>query len=347
MKKHQAFMSRCIELAKKGAGKVSPNPMVGSVLVYDDTIIGEGYHQQYGEAHAEVNCIESVSSNNKIQIPNSVLYVSLEPCSHFGKTPPCVDFILAQNIKKVVIGCKDFSSKVNGKSIQKLKANGVEVIEHVLEKEALELNKRFFTFHQKQRPYIILKWAQSMEGYIGKLNERIKLSGDETDKMVHQWRSEEDAIWVGFQTALTDNPQLNVRHVEGKNPIRIVYDRDLSLSSELKIFNDMQTTLCFNNLKNESKGNVAWIKVLDENYVDEILQYLYQRNILSVLVEGGAKLIQQFIDKGLWDEARCIQTNTSLPAGIKAPEIDKHQTLRNKLLAMDNILYYFNSEFVQ
>ncbi|MBK7763519.1 MAG: bifunctional diaminohydroxyphosphoribosylaminopyrimidine deaminase/5-amino-6-(5-phosphoribosylamino)uracil reductase RibD [Bacteroidetes bacterium] len=341
---HEYYMSRCIELAKKGAGRVSPNPMVGSVLVFGENIIGEGFHQQYGEAHAEVNCIHSVSADNRIHIPDSVLYVCLEPCSHYGKTPPCVDLILAQKIRKVVIGCKDFSSTVNGKGIQKLKDHGVEVIENVLEKEALELNKRFFTFHQKQRPFIILKWAQSKDGFIGKLDERIKLSEDATDTIVHQWRAEEDAIWVGWQTAKTDNPKLNVRHVEGRNPIRIVYDRDLSLPSELNFFKDTQSTICFNNLKSETKGNVEWIDVLGENYIHEILQHLYQRNILSVLVEGGSKLIQQFIDKNLWDEARCIQTNTLLGTGIKVPEMRNHKTLRNEIIATDEIVYYFNSE---
>ena len=337
---HENYISQCLQLAILGAGYVSPNPMVGSILVHENKIIGKGYHQQYGQAHAEVNCLASVNENERNLIPESTLYVSLEPCSHFGKTPPCVDLILKHQIKKVVVACKDISSKVNGQGIDKLRANGVEVIEHILEEKAIEINKRFFTFHIKQRPYIILKWAESKEGYIGNEKEPIKLSNKVSDKIVHQWRAEEDAIWIGFNTLQIDNPQLNVRHVKGKNPIRIVYDKYLDYNPTHHFFDQSQPSFIFNHEIAKDDDKCSFIKIEKVNYIQSIINYLFKQNILSVIIEGGRQLIQEFIDLGLWDEARCIKTPTSLSKGIKAPELKHEIEFQIIESGSDNIHFY-------
>ena len=245
----EQYMGRCIQLAKLGLGNVAPNPMVGAVLVYGNKIIGEGYHQKYGEAHAEVNCINSVSEKNKSLIEKSTIYVSLEPCSHYGKTPPCADLIIQNKIRKVVIGIKDIYKEVDGAGIQKLQNADLEVITGVLENECHDLNKRFFTFHQKKRPYIILKWTQSANGNIGLNGERILISNDYSNRLVHKWRSEEASILVGTNTALIDNPSLTARLWEGNNPVRIVIDKELKLPADLKIFNNKATTFIFNSSK--------------------------------------------------------------------------------------------------
>ncbi len=342
MPSHEYYISRCFELAIKGAGHVSPNPMVGSVLVWEDTIIGEGYHERYGAAHAEVNCIQSVNEDDNDLIEHATLYVSLEPCCHFGKTPPCTDFILQHGIKKVVIACKDFSGKINGQGIQTLKEAGVEVIENILEHEAIELNRRFFTLHQKKRPYIILKWAQSKEGFIGNETQQIKLSTEATDKLVHQWRAEEDAICVGYNTVKIDNPKLNVRHAAGKNPIRIVYDKNLELEQHHHLFDQSQKTIIFNSVLAKEEKNIEWITVEEKNYLLHIVSYLHWHNILSIIVEGGCKLLQQFIDLNLWDEARCIQTNTSLAEGIKAPVLTHHHKW-NEIESESDVIYIYKN----
>jgi len=257
----EQYMSRCIELAKLAAGQVAPNPMVGAVLVYEDKIIGEGYHKKYGEPHAEVNCINSVLAENKDLIEKSTIYVSLEPCSHYGKTPPCVDLIIKNKIKKIVIGCKDIYKEVAGKGIEKLKNSGAEVIVDILENECKDLNKRFFTFHQKNRPYIILKWAQSANGKIGSLSgERILISNDYSNRLVHKWRSDEAAILVGTNTALKDNPSLTTRLWEGNNPIRIVIDKENNLPSTLEVFNHEANTIIFNLYKDSIENNLQFIK---------------------------------------------------------------------------------------
>ncbi|HNF72814.1 MAG TPA: bifunctional diaminohydroxyphosphoribosylaminopyrimidine deaminase/5-amino-6-(5-phosphoribosylamino)uracil reductase RibD, partial [Chitinophagaceae bacterium] len=253
MHTHDYFMQQCLELAGKGLAQVAPNPMVGAVLVYQNQIIGKGYHQQYGQAHAEVHCLNSVLPEHRNYIPDSTLYVSLEPCSHFGKTPPCCHRILEEGIRKVVIATQDPNPEVHGRGVSLLREQGVEVIEGICSEQARFLNRRFFTFHEKQRPYLVLKWAESVEGYIGKKGERIQLSGEETHRTVHRWRSEEQAIWVGYETARNDNPQLNVRLAEGKHPLRLVFDRDLSLPSSLHLFQTAQPTLCFNQVMNRKE----------------------------------------------------------------------------------------------
>ncbi len=323
MNVHETYMQRCIELALTGKNSVAPNPMVGAILVYQDKIIGEGFHLQYGQEHAEVNCINHVPQHFHSVIKDATLYVSLEPCNHYGKTPPCSDFIVQHQIKKVVIGCTDIFEKVNGSGIAKLQAAGVEVIANVLEKECRLLNKRFFTFHEKKRPYIILKWAETANLKMATLtNERLLITNPFTNNLVHQWRSEEAAILVGTTTAKADNPALNNRYwTGGKQPIRLVIDKHLQLDQSLQIFNQQQRTIVFNFLKNEVDGNVQYIQLhSNEDFVTQFLTSCYQQNIQSIIVEGGAKLLQSFIDKHLWDEARVI-TNQDLmiKKGLNSP----------------------------
>ena len=337
----EQYMSRCIQLAELGAGNVAPNPMVGAVLVYDDKIIGEGYHKKYGEAHAEVNCINSVEEKNKHLIEKSTIYVSLETCAHYGKTPPCADLIIKNNIPKVVIGTKDIYKEVAGAGIEKLKNAGIEVLTGVLENECIDLNKRFFTFHQKQRPFIILKWAQSSNRKIGSERERILISNDYSNRLVHRWRSEEAAILVGTNTALKDDPLLTTRLWKGKNPIRIVIDKNLKLPHELKIFSKTTNTIIFNSLKNTIEENVEYIKLENKNFLEEMLRALYKLNIQSMLVEGGAKTLQSFIDAGLWDEARVITNEEMIiESGIDAPEIKSFKLIKQERYFSDLINYY-------
>jgi diaminohydroxyphosphoribosylaminopyrimidine deaminase/5-amino-6-(5-phosphoribosylamino)uracil reductase len=341
-----------MQLAKLGAGNVAPNPMVGSVLVFDDKIIGEGYHQKYGEAHAEVNCINSVEDENKWLIEKSTIYVSLEPCSHHGKTPPCVDLIIKNKIKKVVIGCIDVYKEVAGKGIQKLRDAGTEVITGVLEKECIDFNKRFFTFHQKYRPYIILKWAQSVNGQIAVssensdenikgINKRTFISNEYSNRLVHKWRSEEAAILIGTNTAMLDDPILTTRLWPGKNPLRIVIDKELQLSPALKVFNSDAKTIIYNLKKDSTGENYVFIKLENENFTEQILHSLFEMNIQSVLVEGGAKTLQAFIDNDLWDEARVIiNKDLLLENGIAAPELSNCFIEKKERYDSDEINYY-------
>ena len=336
-------MQRCLDLALEGVGHVAPNPMVGAVLVYADTIIGEGYHWQYGEPHAEVNCIKSVSPANVSLISKSTLYVSLEPCSHFGKTPPCTDLIIEKKIPEVVIGCKDIYSEVNGKGIEKLKAAGIKVVVGVMEKEAIAINKRFFIFHQLHRPYIILKWAQSNDGKIGALNgERIFISNEFTNRLVHKWRSEEAAIMVGTNTALHDDPALTTRLWPGNDPLRVVIDMDLKLPLSLQLFDGAVRTIVFNQQKQEASGNVSYYKInKNEKTLHQILDTLYELKVQSMIVEGGAKLLQSFIDAGLWDEARVISNKQlAISNGINAPVLSKNELLHTMQLETDIIHTY-------
>jgi diaminohydroxyphosphoribosylaminopyrimidine deaminase / 5-amino-6-(5-phosphoribosylamino)uracil reductase len=324
-----------------GVGNVAPNPMVGAVLVYDQSIIGEGYHMQYGQAHAEVNCVNSVADSSLIN--KSTLYVSLEPCAHFGKTPPCADLIIECQIPRVVIGCRDSFDAVNGKGIEKLKAAGVHVTVGVLENECIEINRRFFTFHTKQRPYVILKWAQSADGKIGSGNaQRILISNDITNKLAHKWRSEEAAIMVGTNTALLDDPALNTRLWPGKDPLRIVIDKDQRLPAYLKLFNGSSPTLIFNYLKEEDTGALRFIK-LDgqQSILTQMLGRMYQEQVQSVIVEGGAKLLQSFIDEDVWDEARVI-TNSALTIGegVDAPMLRNYLQVQEKHIKNDTITFF-------
>ena len=336
-------MKRCLQLAALGAGHVAPNPMVGAVLVHEGTIIGEGYHQQYGQAHAEVNCIKSVHETDKNRIGQSTLYVSLEPCSHFGKTPPCAKLIIENEIPEVVIGCRDPNELVNGKGIALLKEAGINVTEDVLKKECIELNKRFFTFHTLHRPYIILKWAQSSDGKIGGANgERISISSDLTNRQVHQWRSEEASILIGTNTANNDDPVLNTRLWSGRDPVRLVIDRKLRLSSSLHLFDRTISTIVFNTMKEEINDNLLYVKIPDTaDFLQTMMTILYEKNIQSVLIEGGAKLLQSFIDSGWWDEARII-TNEKLIIGngVAAPVLLNCLLMANQKIDSDTINFY-------
>lgn len=351
MQTAEIYMERCIQLAQLGAGSVAPNPMVGAVLVHNNRIIGEGWHKQYGGPHAEVNCIASVQEEDKHLISDSTIYVSLEPCAHFGKTPPCADLIIQHKIKEVVVGCRDPFIAVNGKGIEKLQQAGAQVTVGVSEKECLALNKRFFTFHTLQRPYIILKWAQTGDSFIAFLpddagkQERLFITNTTTNTLVHKWRSEEAGILVGTRTALADNPSLTTRLWQGNSPVRMVLDMDLKLPAHLHLFNGEQRTIVFNKHKQAEQENVLFYKI-DEtsNIVEQICKALYELHILSVIVEGGSKLLQSFIDANLWDEARII-TNTNLHTGqgLPAPVLQNGQLITNTTLLNDTIAVWQNT----
>lgn len=317
-------MLRCIELAAAAAGRVSPNPMVGAVLVHGHRIIGEGRHEVYGGPHAEANCIVSVAPEHLGLMPTSTMYVSLEPCAHSGKTPPCADLIIRKKIPRVVVGCRDPFKEVDGKGIERLTANGVEVITGVLEKECIDLNKRFFTFHTRHRPFIVLKWAQTGNGMIASgSRERLMISNEYSNRLVHKWRTEEAAILVGTNTAQIDDPALTARLWKGVSPVRLVVDMDLRLPDSLQLFNRQVRTIVFNTIKHEEAGNLLYYQVThDVSLVLQITHALYQLNIQSVLVEGGAQLLQSFIDEKMWDEARIITNpDISAPDGLPAPTL--------------------------
>ena len=321
---HEMYMHRCLELAKLGIGNVAPNPMVGAVLVHDDTIIGEGYHRKYGEAHAEPNCIDSVKDSDKHLIPASVMYVTLEPCVHHGKTPPCADLIIKNKISKVVVGCRDPFKEVNGKGIERLEQAGIGVVQGILENECKELNKRFLTFHTQHRPYIILKWAESRNGKIaGAGSTRLFITNEFANTLVHKWRSEESAILVGTNTARADDPELTTRLWTGKNPIRLVVDMDLKLPSSLKVFNNKAKTIIFNKIMHEERDNLAFYQVTnDVSLVHQVANALFRLKIQSVIVEGGARLLQSFIDEEMWDEARIIRNgDLVIENGLASPEL--------------------------
>ena len=345
---HTLYMRRCLQLAKLGGANVAPNPMVGAVLVFNDRIIGEGFHQFYGKAHAEVNCINSVSDADKKLIPLSTLYVSLEPCAHFGKTPPCADLIIQLKIPTVIIGCRDPFEKVDGKGIEKLRAARVNVETGILEEECTTLNKRFFTFHTKKRPYVILKWAQTANAFIANpdpSNDRLRISNAYSNRFVHKWRSQEASILVGTNTALYDDPELTTRLWPGKSPIRLVLDMNLRLPHRLKVFDRSVRTIVFNSIKEEDANEILYYRLTgNENIAKQIVNALYQLDIQSVLVEGGAKLLQSFIDTEIWDEAKVI-TNTRLTLGnhqnpvngLRAPVLNSAQFVEEIILGSDTI----------
>jgi diaminohydroxyphosphoribosylaminopyrimidine deaminase / 5-amino-6-(5-phosphoribosylamino)uracil reductase len=320
------FMVRALELAELGKGNVAPNPMVGCVIVNNGKIIGEGYHQEYGKAHAEVNAINSVK--NRELLPESTLYVVLEPCSHFGKTPPCSDLIVKEKIPNVVIGTSDPFDKVAGSGIEKLKKAGCNVEVGVLEEECKDLNRRFFTFHQKRRPFIILKWAQTEDGFID-VDRSIQDYGQPTwitnelsRIAVHKMRSEESAILVGTNTVLKDNPSLTVRVWSGRQPLRLVVDRCLRLPAEVELFNQKCPTVVFTSKVAESKPNLEYQKIIfDGSEIEQILDILYRRNILSLIVEGGRELLLSFIKNSLWDESYIFVGRRLFQKGVQAPKI--------------------------
>lgn len=313
------YMHRALELAQLGQGRVSPNPMVGCVIVHNERIIGEGWHQKYGDWHAEVNAIRAVV--DELLLPESTVYVTLEPCAHFGKTPPCADLLVDKKVKRVVVAAADTNPLVGGKGIARLRAAGIAVTTGVLEKEARWQNRRFFTFMEKQRPYVILKWAQTADGFIARpdFNSRW-ISGELARRLVHKWRGEEAAIMVGTNTAHYDNPHLNVRNWSGDDPIRIVIDRNLRLSPSLHLFDQTQVTLCYNLLKDESSDYVQYIKCQNpETLIPEIMADLYRRKVQTVFVEGGSVLLQECIDQQVWDELRIFTSEKTFGKGIYAP----------------------------
>lgn len=349
-------MQRCLQLAELANGDVAPNPMVGSVLVYEGKIIGEGYHKEYGKGHAEVACIASVKDEHRHMISQSTLYVSLEPCAHFGKTPPCADLIVAQKIPNVVVGCRDSFTEVNGKGIERLKAAGVKVETGILEEACRDLNKRFFTFHTEHRPYVTLKWAQTADGKIANEDySRVLISSSYTNRLVHRWRSEEIAIVVGTNTALFDDPELSTRNWPGKNPVRVVVDMNLRLPSSLKLFDGVIPTIVFNLHRHTlpfEKISAAQLQEIgvgyyqvteDVNLVHQLMNGFYQLDIQSILVEGGTKLLQSFIDEGLWDEARIITNDTMiLGTGLPAPALKGGKLVKTEIMFTDSIRYFKN-----
>lgn len=328
METNSYYMTRCLELAGKGLGSTGANPMVGSVIVYRDRIIGEGYHQKYGENHAEVNAIEAVK--NKELLKNSTLYVNLEPCSHHGKTPPCSDLIIRRGIPRVVIGTVDPNFMVAGRGIQKMEQSGIKVKVGFLEKKCRFLNRRFFTFHEKKRPYIILKWAESADGFIDIARSKDTpigphwISGPYERMLVHKWRSEEMAILTGTNTVEKDNPSLNVRDWVGNSPERFVIDRTLRLNKELKLLNGSSPCVIFTEKKQiASDGNKIIQIDFGTNIWPQVMEYLYNRELVSVLIEGGSKTINSLIDTGLWDEARVFRGYKNFGNGVRAPVIPK------------------------
>ncbi|WP_256005921.1 MULTISPECIES: bifunctional diaminohydroxyphosphoribosylaminopyrimidine deaminase/5-amino-6-(5-phosphoribosylamino)uracil reductase RibD [Pedobacter] len=325
----ELYMRRCLELAEMGIGNVSPNPMVGCVIVHNDTIIGEGYHARFGEAHAEVNAINDVFRLHGEHAPQllreATLYVNLEPCAHHGKTPPCADLLVKHQIKEVIIGNKDPFADVNGKGIARLRDAGIAVETGLLEQECSQLNRRFFTRITQHRPYIILKWATTANGYFAPKNTLQEwISGPLAKKLVHKWRTEEDAILIGKRTAMADNPLLTTREWTGKNPVRILIDRQLQVSTSSHLFNDQSKTLILNEVKTKTENNICYIQMEDmQNYLPQKIAFqLYLMDIQSVIIEGGANTLCQFIKAGLWDEARVFTSATSWQEGVRSPQVN-------------------------
>ncbi|TVZ25374.1 diaminohydroxyphosphoribosylaminopyrimidine deaminase [Gillisia sp. Hel_I_86] len=328
---HEKYIKRCIQLAENGLGTTYPNPMVGSVIVHNKKIIGEGWHHKAGEPHAEVNAINSVK--DKSLLKKAVIYVSLEPCSHYGKTPPCSDLIVASGIKKIVIGSVDPFPAVSGKGIKKLMDAGCEVILGILDAECKALNKRFFTYQKHQRPYIILKWAQSVDGFLAPISseenhprEPVWITNKYSQQLVHKWRSEEAAILVGTNTAVMDNPKLNTRLWKGTNPVRVLLDRQLRLTDDSALLDESIKTIVIcgeearnSNTKTSSENLIFETIDFEKEITSEICKVLYTHCIQSVIIEGGATTLQSFIDAGLWDEARIFTGDAHFKKGIKAP----------------------------
>lgn len=350
MKIHENYINRCIKLAENGRGTTYPNPMVGSVLVYNGKIIGEGWHREAGQPHAEVKAIASVTEKDLLK--KCTLYVSLEPCSHFGKTPPCSDLIIASGIKKVVIGTVDPFAKVAGKGIQKLLAAGCEVIVGILEKECTDLNLRFFTFHQKHRPYIILKWAQSIDGFIAPetrdKREPVWITNSISKQLVHKWRAEEQGILVGTNTAVEDDPKLDTRLWDGPNPVRIIMDQKLRVPHNSAIYNgESRTIILYGKGKNPQeqfpdRKDLQFIPIeFDKDISTQICEVLYKEGIQSLIIEGGCKTLQTFIDKGIWDEARVFTGRKEFKKGINAPKINGSLE-KESIIESDNLKIYRN-----
>lgn len=340
---HEKYIKRCIEIAKNGLGKTAPNPMVGCVIVYNEKIIGEGFTSPFGGPHAEVNAINSVE--DKALLAHSTLYVTLEPCSHFGKTPPCADAIIRHNIPRVVVGAVDTHKAVAGSGISRLKASGCEVIVGILKDEVEDHHKRFFTFHNKKRPYIILKWATSADGFLSPKFKNSKqpvwITNSLSRQLVHKWRAEEQAILVGTKTVLDDNPSLTVRDWSGNNPTRIVLDQILKLSSEYSVFNNEARTITLAHLDNPSNNQIRINWQDKTNIARQICDVLYEQNITSVIIEGGRQTLQTFINENLWDEARIFTGQVAFSEGTPAPSFEG-RLISEERIKSDSLKIYYN-----
>ena len=339
MTDHAVFMRRCLELAQRGQGHVSPNPMVGSVIVYEGKIVAEGWHQQYGGPHAESNALAALPAG--IPLKDCTMYVNLEPCSHHGKTPPCAGLLVEKGIGKVVVGSSDPNPLVNGRGVQLLKDAGIAVETGVLQDACDELNRRFMVFHREKRPYVILKWACTADGFMApESRERLQISGDEARVKLHQWRGEEDSVLIGANTAIMDNPLLDTRLYPGKNPLRVILDPNLRAP---RLQGDLPT-LVLNALEDKKDGNCEWLKIPQGFGVADVLEILYQKHIASVLVEGGSETLKRFLNQGFWDEVRIIRSkNVNLHKGIEAPKMNlvPHKTEETET---DMIEYYRRGE---
>ena len=336
-------MQRCLDLARMGFRTAAPNPMVGSVIVHNGRIIGEGYHHQCGGPHAEVEAVRSVKERHLL--PEATLYVNLEPCAHHGRTPPCSDMIVRERIKRVVVGCIDSFSEVAGKGIERMQKAGVEVLVGVLEKESRWLNRRFFTYHEQKRPYVILKWAQTRDGFIDALRSPNNvhaawITNEISRSLVHKWRTEEQSVMVGTRTAELDNPQLNIRAWHGQSPMRITIDRDLSLSPRLHLFDGSQPTVVFTEKVKASKPGLEFVQVdFSSGLLAQIMTALYLREVLSVVVEGGEIMLSSFIEADLWDEALVFRGDKFFVEGTPAPKLVQKPV--EKLHLKESSLYYY------
>ena len=341
---HEHYIKRCLEISKLGIGTTRPNPSVGAVLVVDDRIIGEGFTSPYGGNHAEVNAISAVKDQTLLAI--ATMYVTLEPCSHFGKTPPCADLIIKSEIKKVVIGCIDSNVLVAGKGVERLQNAGCEVIVGVLENECKAHHRRFFTFQTKKRPFIILKWAQTLDAYIAPKNRAIQapvwITNKASRQLVHKWRSEEQAILVGTTTVLDDNPRLDVRYWKGEDPVRIIIDKELKIPANLKVYDGSVKTIFINGKSTSVKGAIFFEKInFSKPIAIQICEVLFKHNIQSLIVEGGTKTIQTFIDENLWDEARVFSGEVHFNDGLNAPILDVIPTNEENIKG-DTLKTYLN-----
>ena len=343
---YEQHIALCLQLAQRAKGHTAPNPMVGAVLVHNDRVIGEGWHHYYGADHAEVNCLKNVAEADKHLIQESTMFVSLEPCAHYGITPPCANRIVHENIKHVVIANSDPFEQVNGKGVDILKAAGINVETGVLNKEGLWVNRRFFCFHKQKRPYIILKWAQTQDGFIAPADRsKFQITNPDSQKLVHKWRTEEAAIMVGTTTAMNDNPQLTSRLYEGRQPLRIVLDRNLQLPATHHLFDNTAATWVVNEHKEILHGNVHSVKLpFDDQLLPALLHKLYEAKILSLIIEGGAVLLNSFITAGLWDEARIFTGDVLLKEDVKAPVLQDGVPEFNTAITNDSLQVYVNKK---
>ncbi|RSK31193.1 bifunctional diaminohydroxyphosphoribosylaminopyrimidine deaminase/5-amino-6-(5-phosphoribosylamino)uracil reductase RibD [Hymenobacter metallilatus] len=334
------MMQRALDLARLGTGYTRPNPLVGCVITHQGRIIGEGWHRQYGGPHAEVHAVQSVTAQHLL--PQSRVYVTLEPCSHFGKTPPCADLLIEKKVAEVVVCNLDPNPLVAGRGIQKLRDAGIQVETGLLEAQGRQLNRRFFTFQEQQRPYVVLKWAETADGYLaGPYFQPVPISGELARVAVHQWRAEEHAILVGTRTALHDNPRLNVREWPGQNPVRVVIDKNLSLPPTHHLFDGSQPTVVFTYRERAAKDNLSYVMLSEaEDLFPQILHNLFQRHIQSVLVEGGPTVLHSLLKDGLWDEARVIRSRQRLGGGVPAPQMGLTGLQEHRLLGQDEVFCY-------